>query len=369
MNTLIETNTNESISDACKLFQDTKSNINTTEIDIDSLYAPAIILALIMDSTEQSEDIASRKGFDKLMALSEDMHSKANNEIATVHCDTMIINAYVQVHQYQHALRVFGNVFKNKQKDEYFKNRDFCLAILRCYGSSNRIMEGIDFMQDIESEYDIIADNEMYYALLRGIVINSRNKSLYLRVAQKLFEQTFGDSNLDKYPNILIFQSMIDIYSKIGDINTCLNIMNYMMENEYCCNPNHVICNLVMKACLKCEDKELLIKNENGWTYIDHVLEIMDQLNIPKNDYIYNTLFAFCGANYLSNIEPKYPDFERLNKYYQEMSDQQLNASHDTLEKWIMSAMDWFQHQYTINDSENMNSEKKETEGGETIYL
>eukprot|EP01084_Bolivina_argentea_P162324 282509_1 len=207
MESLTKINTNQSIINAWKLFQETKTNSNINQNDIDIIYSAAIKLILFTDFEDKRSNIISKKGFNKMIALGEEIQSKNNNETSTVQCDIMIINSCLKVKQYKKIINIYEYILKNKQQKDYFTNIKFCEIMIKCFGESNYVFEGIKFMKDIEIKYEMIPNNEMIAQLLRTIAysINKDNKMLYLRSVEMLFEQSFGDKNMDKYPNILIY--------------------------------------------------------------------------------------------------------------------------------------------------------------------
>eukprot|EP01083_Nonionella_stella_P104833 300910_1 len=336
MNAFLQTRTTESITDGWQLFHDTKSNIHLS--DIDAFYSPVIKLIITADIADTSSHIPSRKAFNRMIALKEEIDDKNNNETATVQCDIMMINSCLKVKQYRKAMDIYKSMFKNKEKHKYFGSTEFCETILKFYGENNYVFEGINYLKDVQQKYGIIASNKMITACLRSIAynINKENKSMYLRSVEMLFEQAFGDTNLDKYPNLPVFQALLDIYSKLGAAETCYNIIQYVD------NPNVICYNLVLKSCVQCDDEELLRRKGDGWDYIDYIVDQMEKHNISKNEYVYDNLFLFCSKNTALGT----PNFERLNAFYKEMVNGKIqNMSWITMNDWWMAGMDWFEYQ------------------------
>ena len=329
MEQFMRINTENSLVDGMKLFQKIKSMETTT--DLDSLYYPAI--KLILHSSSNSNGKPSKKAFNKMVAINEEIRSKNKNQQAMIKCDGIVIETALSVKQNKIAQNVFESVFKNKEMDQYFENLDFCQKVSRLYGQTDRCLEGIKFLRDIEEKYGMLPNNAMICELLRGIAfeISKQNKFLYLRSVESLFEQSFGERNVDKYPNVFVFESVLSIYSKIGEVETCKKIIDHLLDNDGVDRPNVICFNLAMKAALRSNDKE-------SEEFIEEMLRKMEEMDVAKNSFIYETLFSLCGHG-----EHRSPDFDALSRYYQEAIDSDVTLSTIALRSWAMTGLDYFE--------------------------
>eukprot|EP01083_Nonionella_stella_P261954 891266_1 len=179
------------------------------------------------------------------------------------------------------------------------------------------------------------------------ITLQSDRKEYHMNVAEKLFEICWTVN--DRPPIREVFASMIDVYANVGDIQSCLDMLESMRGNvNY---PDVDI--IVVTAVLKALDESMEYKYV--WDVVNDLMSIIEDSCIQKDTIFYTNLFGLCGK---INCDLEHDLIGKLKGFYDEMvSVDMLVPSQYTLGSLLMNGLNIFGD--ILKDSESVEVKDK----------
>ena len=206
-------------------------------------------------------------------------------------------------------------------------------------------------MSKLAADFGIEAITHVSYGTILGgmaLAIRDGDASM-IQAAEKLFKQSvavLGDPS-----HAPAFNAFIACYAGIPDIESCLDLTRAMMENKDWPNPT----TQTFATCLKGLTQHIKqpLSYEQGWKYIDEILEMMKNCGVEKNATVYGILFNLCGGKFCgrSNLN--------IYEFYELMKEEGIPLQLPSANSFLLAGVDHFECEL-VNNPENKEEIKQE---------
>merc|ERR1711971_2065 len=153
---------------------------------------------------------------------------------------------------FEKAFDVLQNIKQSKHR-QVLLSQTLLLSIVKLYVRSGQIESGLTFLFKTYKTYRVIPNTMQCHYLLKGIaeaLDNERSieeKQRFLYFAQKLFDFAFN-KNKGSSPPLRVYSPMHQIYAKMGDFETCSELIHCMKDNAEYPDPDVICCCTALTA-------------------------------------------------------------------------------------------------------------------------
>lgn len=257
----------------------------------------------------------SKEGMNKSFALFHEM-TKEQNLIPTAMVDAVLIDICGKMGAFDRGYDVIQKIQNSKHCQVLMSSQTLLLSIAKLYVKSGNIDYGLKFMFKLYKTYRVVPNTMQCHYLLKGIADamdkykSIEEKQRYLYFAQKLFDFAFNKNKGDS-PPIRVFMPFLNIFAKLGDHETCIELIKCMKDNEEYPNPDVICCGTALTS-LRCFNRDHYHRMdiEVQRQYIEDIFGVMDSVKIKRN-----SVFSFV----LMQIYAQHRNSEMIQNVYQQI--------------------------------------------------
>eukprot|EP01084_Bolivina_argentea_P140308 246709_1 len=221
------------------LFEQSKQDNNIKK----DTYAAIMWLMLQQDKTVNT--------INKCLNLLDEM-KKTFNWNPSVNCYQVLLSNMTTLKLRSHGTKLINDIFKHNKQ---ILKKSFVIrsSIANFYSKTYNYEKAVEFINKLKLEYgnEILKDSDyLFSSILSGvatmITLQSDRKEYHMKIAEKLFEICWTVN--DRPPIREVFASMIDVYANVGDIQSCLDMLESMRGNVNYPDVDIIVVTAVLKA-------------------------------------------------------------------------------------------------------------------------
>ena len=240
--------------------------------------------------------------------------------IPTAMIDAQLIENCIITKQFDKGFDVLNKIKHNKNANILLSSQTLLISIAKLFVESNNIDQGLKFLFNIYKTFKIIPNSKQCHILLTGIAkrINITQQDLEKRKEYLLYSQKLLDFSITKNKGIYqhtpinVYTSFLNVFSKLGDYKTCLDILNFIIDNNL--KTNIVCFTTALSSIIHSNNNNI---NTNIDIDIQHQNEIINQI-INKMMEISTIKTNWIYYSVLMNIASQHGDIDKISMYFEQ---------------------------------------------------